>query len=106
MISPEPLTTGRSTRTPSPGPGGPPWPAPGLERPFEPPGWEWAQAGDVGWWVRPGWRSVLLGPAGLRLEEWRRQGRLTTVKTGPHRVVYRIDLDEGAVYIKHFLVPG
>ena len=32
-------------------------------------------------------------------------GRLTTVKTGPHRVVYRVDLPEGAVYVKHFLVP-
>jgi tRNA A-37 threonylcarbamoyl transferase component Bud32 len=104
MISPEPLTTGRSTRTPSPG--GPPTPAPGPERLFEPPGWDWSQTGDVGWWVRPGWRSALLGPSGLRLEQWRRQGRLTTVKTGPHRVVYRVDLDEGSVYIKHFLVPG
>jgi tRNA A-37 threonylcarbamoyl transferase component Bud32 len=78
--------------------------APG--RLFEPPGWDWAQVGDVGWWVRPDWRPALLGPQGLRLEEWERLGRLSTVKTGPHRVVYRADLPEGTVYVKHFLVPG
>lgn len=104
MISPEPRTTGRSTRTPAPG--GRSTPSPTSERLFEPPGWDWTQTGDVGWWVRPGWRETLLGPAGLRLQEWRRQGRLTTVKTGPHRVVYRVDLAEGSIYIKHFLVPG
>src|SRR5439155_195263 len=47
-----------------------------------------------------------VGPRGLRLDEWRRDGQLTVVKTGPHRVVYRAELAEGAVYVKHFLVPG
>ena len=75
------------------------------ERLFEAPGWDWAHSGDTGWWVRPGWRNVLLGDAGLKLAEWRSHGRLTTVKTGPHRVVYRVDLAEGSVYVKHFLVP-
>ncbi len=42
----------------------------------------------------------------LRLDEWKRSGRLTTVKRGPHRVVYRADLAEGSVYVKHFLVPN
>ena len=73
---------------------------------FKPPGWDWAQAGEVGWWVRPEWRKRLIGPDGLRLEEWRRDGNLTTIKTGPHRVVYRADLPEGSVFVKHFLVPG
>ena len=41
-----------------------------------------------------------------RLEEWRAAGRLATVKTGPQRTVYRADLSEGAVYVKHFRVPG
>jgi tRNA A-37 threonylcarbamoyl transferase component Bud32 len=72
---------------------------------FQPPEWNWAQAGDVGWWVRPPWQGALLGPQGLRLHEWRAQGRLTTIKAGPHRVVYRAELPEGAVYIKHNLVP-
>lgn len=75
-------------------------------RMFGPPEWDWAQTGDVGWWVRPDWRQALLGNRGLRLEEWRRNGRLTVVKTGPHRVVYRAELAEGAVFVKHFLVPG
>jgi tRNA A-37 threonylcarbamoyl transferase component Bud32 len=73
---------------------------------FGPPEWQWAQAGDVGWWVRADWQRVLLGPNGLRLDEWRDQGRLTVVKKGPHRVVYRADLPEGALYVKHYLVPG
>ena len=76
------------------------------ERMFGPPEWQWAQSGDVGWWVRADWQDPLLGPDGLRLDEWRRQGRLATVKKGPHRVVYRVDLPEGAVYVKHYLVPS
>jgi tRNA A-37 threonylcarbamoyl transferase component Bud32 len=73
---------------------------------FQQPGWDWTQAGEIGWWVRPPWRDILIGPDGLRLEEWRGLGKLTTVKTGPHRTVYRVDLPEGAVFVKHFRVPG
>ena len=75
-------------------------------RMFSPPEWHWAQTGDVGWWVRDDWRRALLGPAGLKLAEWRAQNRVDIVKTGPHRVVYRVDLPEGSVYVKHYLVPG
>ncbi len=73
---------------------------------FSPPEWQWEQTGDVGWWVRDDWRPALLGPAGLKLSEWRTQERVEIVKTGPHRVVYRVDLPEGSVYVKHYLVPG
>jgi serine/threonine protein kinase len=74
---------------------------------FEPPEWRWAQTGDVGWWVRADWQADLIGPEGLRLDEWGRQGRLTVIKRHPYRVVYRADLEEGgSVYVKHFLVPG
>ena len=76
------------------------------ERLFQPPDWVWTRTGDVGWWVRADWRRVLLGPEGLRLDDWTRQGCLGVVKTGPHRVVYRVDLPEGSVYVKHYLVPG
>jgi len=72
---------------------------------FEPPGWDWTRAGDTGWWVRPDWRDILLGDRGLKLDEWKRLGRLKVVKTGPHRAVYRVDLAEGSIYVKHFLVP-
>ena len=77
----------------------------GIRRMFKPPEWEWSQFGDVGWWSRDGWGDVLLGAEGLRLDEWREQGRLTTIKSGPHRVVYRVDLPQGTIYVKHFLVP-
>ncbi|MDX2036506.1 MAG: lipopolysaccharide kinase InaA family protein [Isosphaeraceae bacterium] len=75
------------------------------ERMFEPPTWAWSRSGDTGWWVLPAWRGALLDEGGLRLDRWRAEGRLTTVKTGPHRVVYRADLPEGSIYVKHFLVP-
>jgi tRNA A-37 threonylcarbamoyl transferase component Bud32 len=79
-----------------------------LPRMFKPPDWEWTGFGEIGWWVRAGsiWGEVLLGPDGLRLDEWRAAGRVSTVKAGPHRIVYRVELPEGAVYIKHFLVPN
>jgi serine/threonine protein kinase len=72
---------------------------------FQPPEWRWVQTGQVGWWLRGPWDATLLGPEGLRLDEWSDQGRLTTIKSGPHRVVYRVDLPEGAMYIKQYLVP-
>jgi len=77
----------------------------GPKEMFKPPDWEWSQAGEVGWWHRWGWGAVLLGPEGLRLNQWRQEGRLTTIKSGRQRIVYRVDLPEGPVYIKHFLVP-
>ena len=77
----------------------------GIRRMFKPPEWEWSQFSDVGWWSRDGWGDVLLGKAGLRLDEWREQGKLAIIKSGPHRVVYRVDLPQGSIYVKHFLVP-
>ncbi|MGC8638254.1 MAG: lipopolysaccharide kinase InaA family protein [Isosphaeraceae bacterium] len=79
--------------------------AAGTRPMFKPPEWQWTSTGDVGWWFRGPWSEVLLGPDGLRLQEWREEGRLTTVKSGPHRIVYRVDLPEGAIFIKHYLVP-
>ena len=72
---------------------------------FEPPAWNWSKSSDIGWWVRADWASALLHEGRLPLDEWKKSGRLTTVKRGPHRVVYRADLAEGSVYVKHFLVP-
>ncbi|WZO96421.1 lipopolysaccharide kinase InaA family protein [Isosphaeraceae bacterium EP7] len=77
----------------------------GRDALFQAPAWQWRRAGQVGWWFKPEWGPVLIGPDGLRLDEWRRSDSLTTIKTGPHRVVYRADLPEGVVFIKHFLVP-
>ncbi|APW63369.1 lipopolysaccharide kinase InaA family protein [Paludisphaera borealis] len=75
------------------------------KRMFKPPDWRFVQAGDVGWWVHEPWRDLLLDSIGLRLDQWRAEGRVTTVKSGPHRVVYRVQLPDFAVYIKHYLVP-
>jgi tRNA A-37 threonylcarbamoyl transferase component Bud32 len=72
---------------------------------FKPPDWDWSQAGEVGWWHRWGWGAVLVGPEGLRLNQWRAEGRLTTIKSGRQRIVYRVDLPQGPIFIKHFLVP-
>jgi serine/threonine protein kinase len=77
-----------------------------VRRMFKPPDWQWRQTPDVGWWYRDGWGEMLLGPDGLRLDEWRASGVLTTVKAGPHRIVYRVRLAETTIYIKHFLVPN
>ena len=77
-----------------------------VDRPFRGSEWVRLPRPGVGWFVRSGWESALIGPEGLRLEEWRAQGRLTVVKSGPQRVVYRAELPEGVVYVKHYKVPS
>ena len=77
-----------------------------MDATFHEPEWTWQKTGDVGWWVKPGWQPTLIGTQGLRLEQWRAEGKLSIVKSGPHRTVYRADLTEGPVYIKHYLVPS
>src|SRR5690606_29205336 len=50
---------------------------------------------QVTWECRPGLVQEFYGAEGLRLEQWRREGRVDVVKTGPHRTVYRLRLDSG-----------
>jgi tRNA A-37 threonylcarbamoyl transferase component Bud32 len=57
--------------------------------------------GGIRWWVDPSCRDHLLGPQGLRLEEWLKGGQATVVKQGPHRVVYRIELPGLSCHLKH-----
>lgn len=59
-------------------------------------------AGGVHWQIAAGCRDLLLGPDGLRLDEWLRAGRAEIVKNGPHRTVYRISLPGLNVHIKHY----
>jgi tRNA A-37 threonylcarbamoyl transferase component Bud32 len=59
-------------------------------------------AGGVRWQVAPECRDELLGPDGLRLAEWLGAGQAAVVKHGPHRTVYRVALDAGSVYVKHY----
>jgi tRNA A-37 threonylcarbamoyl transferase component Bud32 len=79
---------------------------PRPETPFRSPHWVWLKRGGLGWWVRQEWGERLIGPSGLRLAEWQAENRLSTVKTGPLRTVYRAELPTGTVYIKHFQVPS
>lgn len=58
--------------------------------------------GGVRWEVDPALASVLLGPRGLRLQEWLDGGQARIVKQGPHRTVYHIELPEGRFFLKHY----
>jgi tRNA A-37 threonylcarbamoyl transferase component Bud32 len=59
-------------------------------------------AGGVRWQLLPECRDRLLGPEGLRLEEWLQQGQARVVKHGPHRTVYRVALPDLDFYLKHY----
>ena len=61
---------------------------------FKPPEWHWTAAGEIGWWFRGPWNELLLGQMVFDWTTGARRG-LTTVKAGPHRIVYRVDLPEG-----------
>jgi hypothetical protein len=70
--------------------------------------WEEIEAGRgaIRWSVAPALRHQLLDTTGLRLDEWLQAGHAQIVKTGPHRVVYRVVLSAGTViYVKHNLLP-
>ncbi|GBD36765.1 Lipopolysaccharide core heptose(I) kinase RfaP [bacterium HR36] len=45
------------------------------------------------WYADPDWLSVLFDQHGLRWHIWHAPQRLTVIKNAPHRVIYRIDLD-------------
>lgn len=77
-----------------------------VGRMFRAPGWTWTSFGEIGWWIRPEWREILLGPLGFKLDQWAREGRVRIIKSNPQRVVYRVELPEAALYIKHFKVPS
>lgn len=63
---------------------------------------EHLHCGDVDWNVDPRLADQLLGPDGLRWEQWRERGWLQTVKSGRHRSVHRVTLPGGVYYVKHF----
>ncbi|MBL8796334.1 MAG: serine/threonine protein phosphatase [Planctomycetia bacterium] len=58
-------------------------------------------AGGVHWLIRPDCQH-LLGPDGLRLQEWLQAGQAQVVKHGPHRTVYRVALPGLDVHVKHY----
>lgn len=61
-------------------------------------------AGGCSWRVPAGLRDALLGPNGLRLDDWLRTGQAAIVKQGPHRTVFRVTLPEMSFYVKHYPV--
>jgi tRNA A-37 threonylcarbamoyl transferase component Bud32 len=58
-------------------------------------------AGGTRWCVAPEVREQLLGPEGLRLDQWLAQGQARIVKHGPHRSVYAVALPGLNVHVKH-----
>lgn len=61
-----------------------------------------APRGETRWFAAEDVAEELLGPNGFRLNEWRSAGWLETVKSGPHRTVYRVRLASGCYYLKHY----
>jgi hypothetical protein len=59
-------------------------------------------AGGFRWEVAPECRDALLGPEGLRLDVWLRDGLAEVVKHGPHRTVYRVRLPGLDCFVKHY----
>lgn len=58
-------------------------------------------AAEIRWkWLRPGATANELPPASVA--SWLNAGPATAVKNGAHRVVYRVDLAHGPVYLKHY----
>ena len=58
--------------------------------------------GDTTWHVLQDWESVLIGPEGLRLDQWRRRSAVEVVKHGGHRTVYRVELSDRAFFVTHY----
>src|SRR5436190_287422 len=46
-----------------------------------------------------------LGSDGIRFQAWLANGKATIVKQGPHRVVYRVALEQATFFVKHNLTP-
>jgi tRNA A-37 threonylcarbamoyl transferase component Bud32 len=57
---------------------------------------------DIHWQVVSDLRECLLGPRGLRLDEWLQEDRARIVKHGRHRTVYHVMLPERNFYVKHY----
>jgi len=55
--------------------------------------------------VLPEYREALLGPSGLRLEEWLATDQAQAVKQGPHRTIYHVRLPDLDFYVKHYPLP-
>jgi serine/threonine protein kinase len=59
-------------------------------------------AGGVHWQVAADLRDLLLGPSGLRLEDWLRGGCARVVKERAHRTVYHVGLPGLEFFLKQY----
>ena len=57
---------------------------------------------EARWQALTDWAPTLLGPDGLRLNEWRARGEARVVKHGPHRTVYAVESAGRAFHVKHY----
>ena len=57
---------------------------------------------EARWQALTDWGPTLLGPDGLRLDQWRARGEARVVKHGPHRTVYAVELGDRAFHVKHY----
>lgn len=53
----------------------------------------------------PTWRARLLGPDGLRLDQWIGSGQARLIKHSPRRAVYRVDAADEPFFVKHYRCP-
>jgi tRNA A-37 threonylcarbamoyl transferase component Bud32 len=60
----------------------------------------------IDWHMTPDLRRLLLGPDGLPLRAWLRDGIATVVKDAPHRAVYRVRLLGLDLHVKQYRVHG
>lgn len=67
--------------------------------------WRTMTMGAWRWTVRPDWADVLLHATGLRIDEWTRQGLTKLIKASRQRTVHRIELPQGAIYVKQHAIP-
>jgi tRNA A-37 threonylcarbamoyl transferase component Bud32 len=60
----------------------------------------------IHWHMNADLRERLLGPAGLPLADWLRDGTATVIKEAAHRGVYRVRLPGLDFYVKHYRLLG
>jgi tRNA A-37 threonylcarbamoyl transferase component Bud32 len=60
----------------------------------------------IRWHMAADLRQQLLGPNGLPITDWLRDGTATTIKDAPHRAVYRVQLPGLDCHVKHYRLLG
>ena len=58
--------------------------------------------GETRWTVHGPFNDLLFDERGLKLKQWLKSGQATLIKSGPGRLIYRVNLPGAAFYIKHF----